>query len=118
MGFFYLAIVHFPIIFHEWIGRVDPGRMWGQSAQNIIITIWYWSLYLNVLICREMNYGQIKKTHEEENILDFGGKCCAADHSTIAWLLNVAVLKLSYCMFLEKISNFILHRSNKEICFK
>ena len=49
------------ILFHEWIGPVDPGHMWGQSAQNIIITIWYWSLYFNVLICREMNYGQIKK---------------------------------------------------------
>jgi hypothetical protein len=52
-----------PILFHEWIGPVDPGHMWGQSAQNIIITIWYWSLYFNVLICREMNYGQIKKKH-------------------------------------------------------
>jgi hypothetical protein len=50
-----------PILFHEWIGPVDPGHMWGQSAQNIIITIWYWSLYFSVLICREMNYGQIKK---------------------------------------------------------
>jgi hypothetical protein len=55
-------------------------------------------------------------TAKEENILDFGGKCCAADHSTIAWLLSVAVLKSAYCMFLEKFSNFILHRSNKEIC--
>jgi hypothetical protein len=52
-----------PILFHEWIGPVDPGHMWGQAAQNIIITIWYWSLYFNVLICREMNYGQIKKPH-------------------------------------------------------
>jgi hypothetical protein len=50
-----------PIIFYEWIVPVDPGRMWCQSTQNIIITIWYWSLYFNVLICREMNYGQ-KKT--------------------------------------------------------
>jgi hypothetical protein len=51
-----------PILFHEWIGPVDPGHMWGQSAQNIIITI----------------------------------------------------PKSVY--FLEKNSNFILYRPNKEIC--
>jgi hypothetical protein len=53
-------------------------------------------------------------TAKEENILDFDGKCCAEDHSTIAWLLNVAVPKS--VNFLEKNSNFILYRPNKEIC--
>ena len=55
-------------------------------------------------------------TAKEENILDFDGKCCAEDHSTIAWLLNVAVPKSVYCIFLNKISNFILYRPNKKIC--
>ena len=56
-----------PILFHEWIGPVDPGDMWGQSAQNIIITILYWSLYFNVLICREMNYSMWFQLNPNKN---------------------------------------------------
>jgi hypothetical protein len=44
------------------------------------------------------------------------GNCCAEDHSMIAWFLNVAVPKSVYCIILEKNSNFILYRPNKEIC--
>jgi hypothetical protein len=55
-------------------------------------------------------------TAKEENVLDFDGNCCAEDHSMIAWRLNVAVPKSVYCIILEKISNLIFYRPNKEIC--
>ena len=127
---------------HMWTGSTGPIHSWKRIGE--ILLLWSGNCIVTSTFSRKMHLNwkfciipctghfmwlfhiQLGCIHfctyicvftaKEENILDFDGKCCAEDHSTIAWLLNVAVPKSVYCIFLEKFSNFILYRPNKELC--
>ena len=125
---------------HMWSGSTGPIHSWKRIGE--ILLLWSGNCIVTSTFSRKMHLNwkfciipctghfmwlfhfQLGCIHvctyicvftaKEENILDFDGKCCAEDHSTIAWLLNVAVPKSVY--LLEKISNFILYQPNKQIC--
>jgi hypothetical protein len=121
---------------HMWSGSTGPIHSWKRIGE--ILLLWRGNCIVTSTFSRKMHLNwkfciipctghfmwlfhfQLGCIHfctyicvftaKEENILDFDGKCCRSLDFLTSQYPN------QYSIFLEKFSNFILYRPNKEIC--